>query len=1127
MKGTHAGSWLFRAQTARKGFALHDSPQRLSGSQKQLIAAAYAVIALGLLVMVGWLIGSLTLVRLVRGGNPMVFNTAVCFVVAGLGYWSAAMRWRGWARICGLLLVVVSAITFLQFPLGQSLGIDELFMRQRLNVDLSGPGRMAPNTAVAFFIAGVSLFCMSAGRVWARAVVVLAAILLAIGFLSLCGYVTGLRAAFSWGRFTGMALHTTIAFVVLGLGQIRWGSAEWQKHLGGRGKSLPFFISGGAIMVVLSAVVYVSSESEKTTAEWVHHTDKVIETLGQIGEAIAFAESAQRGYVLSGDDEFLEGYAQRCHDIPGQVALLGRLVADNPAHLVRVPALAGALQRKIAFMDEGIQLRATESGDHATRLVVGGRGREIMREIEDHIESMKEAERALRAQRMADCVYSEKQLRGVLLLGGGLVFLLFTIAFLVTARAEAGQAAAQRELLAVNQNLESRVVERTAALEKARRASQEAEQRLRAVLSNSPIILWAIDRNGIYTVSEGRGLMHLGLRPGQAVGCSQFDATRDEPELAAHTRRALEGEAFTADAKYRDRWYETHFTPVRNNLDEVTGVVAISTDITSRKEAERLAMAELGAREASRLKSEFLASMSHEIRTPMNGIIGMSALLMDTSLSAEQREMGQVIQNSAEGLLGIINDILDFSKIEAGKLRLDPVEFDLRQMVDETLALLAPRAHEKGVELICDFDVELPTSVRGDGGRIRQILTNLAGNAIKFTEKGEVVVTTRITRLTDETVGFAIEVKDSGVGIPEQVQSRLFHAFVQGDDGTARKFGGTGLGLTISRQLVELMNGKIGFESTAGRGSTFWFQLELQRTAGGAGFSTAPFGVSGRVLVVDDNPTNRRILVAQLGKLGLAVDAVSSPTDAIEALMRADAVEPYRLALLDWRMPEMSGLELAKHLRKESRTKAMPLLILSSDSGDTTECSKINVPCLTKPVRAAQLRRAVFEALGGVSKPVLKTVSRIGKASVVLDVLLADDNRVNQTVGRRILEKMGHRVDVAQDGRAVLNALRARSYDVVLMDCQMPEMDGFETTARIRGGEAGEQRAKTPIIALTAYAMPADRLKCLAAGMNEYLSKPLRVEDISAVLTRFSRSSQVGSSDCENAPGVLGVAVIE
>jgi two-component system sensor histidine kinase/response regulator len=683
-------------------------------------------------------------------------------------------------------------------------------------------------------------------------------------------------------------------------------------------------------------------------------------------------------------------------------------------------------------------------------------------------------------------------------------------------------------------DLEVRVQARTMELQmevgerlKAEETLSEERKVLRALIDNIPDFMYVKDAECRFVVANQAVARQMGREsPAELIGKNDFDfypkelAKKfydDELRIIRTGQAEVNREEEGLDSHGKTSRILTTQVPLRDKRGRVTGLAGIGRDITHIKEAqEEMRKAREAAEASSKAKSEFLANMSHEIRTPLNGVIGMTELALDTQLTAEQRDYLETVKASGDSLLTVINDILDFSKIEAGKIDIEAVDFDLRELLDSAMKALALRADEKGLELLCEVAAEVPETVRGDSTRLRQVINNLVGNAIKFTEQGEVALRIQVKGREGSEAMFQFSVADTGIGIPEGKQTLIFDAFSQADTSTTRKYGGTGLGLTISARLVRMMGGEIWVESQVGRGSQFHFTVRL----GMAGSKEIKIGTTAppellrdvRVLVVDDNETNRRILKGMLLRWQMKPTCASAAQAALEELSVAyESGKPFALILTDMNMPGMNGFEMVEAIRKrpELATATIMMLTSSGHRGDAARCKALGVAAyLLKPVRQSELREAIARVLGARPQDgVIPLVTRFSLQDArapeeSLRVLLAEDNLVNQRLAVRLLEKRGHRVAVAENGVEALKALEKEKFDLVLMDVQMPEMDGLEATAAIREKERGTGMRQA-IVALTAHAMKGDREKCIAGGMDEYLTKPIRPQDLDQLLEKY------------------------
>ncbi len=675
------------------------------------------------------------------------------------------------------------------------------------------------------------------------------------------------------------------------------------------------------------------------------------------------------------------------------------------------------------------------------------------------------------------------------------------------------------------EGLEHKVSERTKELQVKQLELESRERELREFLNTAPIMMWM-------TGEDGRS-----VKFNKSV--SEFTGTPNDEELDDHwlddgvhcddlekcitiyadsiaNRTAFQHEYRRRNQNGEFRCLSEIGMPRLNNQGEYLGHTGIWIDITDRKQSEQailqlnedLQIAKDKAEQANRIKSEFLANMSHEIRTPMNGVLGMSELLMKSELNMKQKHIAHTVKTSAECLLTIINDILDFSKIEANKFTLHNEIFNLRDLIESLGEIFADSAQEKGLELICGLNPELHVSYSGDSYRLRQILTNLIGNAIKFTNHGEVQVLVSSQDQTDQQTLVKFEIIDTGIGLSGDEQSNVFEAFTQADTSTARRYGGSGLGLAISAKLAELMGGDMGVSSVIEQGSTFWFTVRLRKEK--QTIDTSGESLAGRrILIVDDNATNREILEQQLVCWNTHCDSVDNGATALEQLKSAAlSNQPYELAILDMHMPEMDGLELARAISADPLIRNIPKAMLSS-VGDLSNVKSIK-DCgidvyLTKPVRQVELINCLVAMME--NQPFV-TQSPMAEITQTTDInayiLLAEDNLTNQEVTLAMLYDTRCKIDIVEDGNQVIDAYRNNQYDLILMDCQMPEMDGIEATRIIREIETENQNKHIPIIALTANTLYGDREKCLDAGMDDFIGKPFTQEQLCTIVQRWA-----------------------
>ena len=1159
---------------------------------------------LGLAVLFGWYTANEVLIHVSPALPPMQPNTALSFWLCGIGLLALAVGWWYPTAVCGVIVVTVALLVFLQYVFRVDLGIDQCLLAIDITRQPLFPGRMAPTTALCFIVSGLALVSMSRRAQHRYRPVALGAgavMVTALALAMLVGYATNTADLHRWGPYIQMALHTTFGFVLIGIGILAFAWVDDRTHITGTPTLLPILLGIGVLTATLCTWEALAAQERA----YIRHMIQ--------------AETASGGSIRSAIEAGLEAQIRGLQRLAKRWESAGRPTQENWAAeaLLNVRDFGG--YQGIGWIDQTFHVRwlVPVRGNEELQdmpLLPSERHRIVRSTMWDqglpiasHAIDLAQGEKVVlvyipilsgedfdglilgvfSVRRLLDMIFEEK-------LGGSYSIAIFdgddeiygrhhagtlydqewghetnlnlhgvvwrvqvwpTTEVLATLASRLDEAVLitgiviaallawlvhfaqvgrrrMRETIAINHELAREIIDRR----RAETALHEAEQRYRQILDAIPDMVFCKDQHSRFVWANQAFLDYYGktreeLRDIIGSPCPIAEYTRQYIQNDAHVFN--DGTALDipdqplvrADGAIRRG--HTVKAPIFNTHGVVTMLVGVSRDVTERKQQEQeLAQARDAAMQSARLKSEFLANMSHEIRTPLNGIIGMTGLLIDTALTAEQREFAETVRSSADALLTIINDILDFSKIEAGKLTIENIDFDLRTAFESAVDLMAEQAHRKGLELALLIYRDVPALLRGDPGRLRQVLTNLLSNAIKFTDHGEVIVRITKERETDTDAVVRVVVSDTGIGIPKEAQGRLFQAFSQADGSTTRRYGGTGLGLAISKQLVELMGGTIGFESIPSRGSTFWFTLKFQKQPPirRCPPQTRPRLEGVRVLVVDDNETNRKILHYQLEGWGVRHDSAADGPEALARLHRgAVGSDPYTLVILDMQMPEMDGLQLAQAIKTDPAIAPARLLMLTSlaHRGDDRLIEEAGiVDCLTKPVRQSQLFEHLVTIIsgdaretGGSSSAALRlsmlqthATSSSTPPKILKDgghpvrILVAEDNVVNQKVLLRQLQKLGYTADAVANGREVLQSLEWLPYDIVLMDCQMPEMDGYETTAAIRQREGTAKH--TVIIAMTAHALQGDRDKCLEAGMDDYLSKPLKVEDLQRALER-------------------------
>jgi two-component system, sensor histidine kinase and response regulator len=879
--------------------------------------------------------------------------------------------------------------------------------------------------------------------------------------------------------------------------------------------ALVVVIITGAFVVLVLGISGLNN-----TATRARRSDETLQTANASERSLVDLETGVRGYLLTGERVFLGPYVQARASIGPELTHLVTL-AENPTQQMRARGIASA----VASYERSYADPLAHGSGRLARprdVTVTFAGKRALDAIRGRFELFdRTAQLHADRQRVATASSAHVALTAA---GGAFTLLVLVLVALAAYLARAVLAPIRSTAKAAKRlgegDLGTTVPERgigevgelarafnsmARLLQERDRALQVTNDRFQGLLDNANAAIFIKEPAGRYLLVNREFERIHSAKAQDAIGHDDFEITsadlaeqradEDHQVIAAGGPISFEQHVRLPEGP---RTFLVVKFPVRNEAG--IAIAGISTDITAQKYALAQAL------EASRLQSSFVANMSHEIRTPLNGVVGMTHLLHETSLDAVQQGYTDALAASSEALLSIVNDVLDFSKIDAGQLELDPTDFDLRDAVEEACLMLAGQADAADLKLIQGVDADLPTTVNGDRGRLRQILLNLLSNSIKFTPSGQVAV--RVLGDKGDVVRF--EVSDTGIGIDSDQAAHLFDAFVQADRSTTRQHGGTGLGLTISRELVHQMGGEIGVEVGQGSGSVFWFSVKLPAVAtSGNPVRSRPelFGL--RALIVEDDVASRTVGDSYLKSWGLACESVEESSAAIEVLERASrSGKPFAVAVVDFDLRQINGIELVRAIRERPALGALRIVLLSASPLSQEALAGVEVSAaLAKPIRRSQLFNAIGDAIAGVPpqrEPASPVTSRaLSKRPLVL---IAEDNEINRAVAKALLEKQGLQVTVAHNGREAVEMALANDYAAIFMDCQMPELDGYEATRRIR---AAENDRRVPIIAMTAHSMRGDRERCLGAGMDDYISKPVRTAELATIVTRwlFSREA--------------------
>lgn len=1034
------------------------------------IAMSIATSVLGLVALTGWHTANPTLIQILPSFAPMQYNSAIGFLLCGLGLMLSGSRFQRAPFGIGIGLIALGTLTLSQYVFGVDLRIDELLMEAYVTVKSSHPGRMAPNTALSFTLVGIALVVASfPRRKYTLSIIsILGGIVVSLALVVLFGYVADIPDLYQWQKLTHMAVHTSVGFIVSGVGLVLSVIRISES-------TRSFFLYRFPVLICLSGITVslclwqALSAIEQTTVR--SSTDSEATFLKNSirdnfnAEILALERMAGR-WSARGEtpkDEWESDAAEYVMNFPGYQAL--------------------------EWVDS----------DYRVRWVVPLKGNEKAVGLNIGFEKLRRE--ALEASRKQKKTYVSKTVRLVQGADGILVYSpiyhgdRFDGFILGVFRVEDLFRSLVPKTLIENYSVKifdgDKEVYNSLGTEKAKR----------------PLIIQKVEVEQSFKTYGAEWLVRVSPLPDSPAAVRS--PVKHIALLIGAVFSILLALGIYLAQKNRLRASETAAANKNLNL-EVQRRIAIEAELQGARDA---------ALESVRLKSEFLANMSHEIRTPMNGVIGMLDILLDTDLDQEQLDFAQTIQTSADSLLTVIDDILDFSKIEAGRLEFVNTDFELISVVEKTIEIFAGQVERKNIEITSLINTDVPRFLTGDPQRLRQILTNLIGNAVKFTQEGDVFLRVFLESESETHTSLKFVVKDTGIGIPEEAQGYLFQAFTQADGSMTRKYGGTGLGLTITKQLVEMMNGDIDFESESGEGATFFFTARFENPTSqpDSDIQTSGNFEGLRAIVVDDNATNRKVVTHQLRAWGASIDEAEDAEEGLKKLRSAaESGQPYQLAILDLMMPKTDGFKLARQIKADDSISKTQLILMPSfgQRGHHETSREAGIAAyLVKPVRQSDLSHCIANVMGKASIAELADEIAATGTSTTNDleldihedakvkILIAEDNLVNQKVTKLQVERLGYTAHTALNGFEVLEALLKTNYSLILMDCQMPKMNGYEAAAEIRRYEEDGQRI--PIVAVTANAMKGEREKCLSVGMDDYLAKPFKQNELMEIINRW------------------------